>query len=57
MTEEKQLKKIKENTYGLWMSLMDAPYSGIAKEQIAAIEFAIGKILKGTGLKIEDLNK
>ncbi|WP_176519613.1 hypothetical protein [Bacillus toyonensis] len=57
MNEKEQLQRIKENTYGLWMSLMDAPYSGISKEQISAIEFSIDKILKGTGLKVEDLNK
>lgn len=57
MNEKEQLQKIKENTYGLWMSLMDAPYSGVSKEEVAAIEFSIEKILKGTGLKVEDLNK
>ena len=55
MNNEELLAKIRNNLFHLHMSMMDAPYHGLTKEEIAGVEFAISKVLKGTGITVKEL--
>ncbi|MBO1583035.1 hypothetical protein [Bacillus sp. XF8] len=57
MDEQKQFKQMKQNVLGLWLSLIDASFHGVSKEQQEAIKFSINKVLKGTELTVNDLIK
>lgn len=57
MTNNNELELIKKNILGLALSMDDAPYHGINRDSRIGVDFAIGKILKGTGITIESLLK
>ena len=50
-----QLAKIKSNILTLSRSLSDAPFHGVSSEAIRGVEFAIDKVLEGTGITISSL--
>jgi hypothetical protein len=55
MNEKEILERIKRNIYNLGYGLMDAPYFGISDDKIRGVEFAIEKILEGTGITEKDI--
>lgn len=55
--DNEMLEKIKDNIFHLDYSMVDAPYHGFTHEHINGVEFAIEKILEGTGLTLESIIK
>jgi hypothetical protein len=55
MEETEQFEQMKKNILGLSMSMDDAPYHGFSRETINGVNFAIDKVLKNTGITIQDL--
>lgn len=55
MSGNEVVEKIKRNIYGLSRSMDDAPYHGVSAEVIRGVNFAIGKILKDTGITLEEI--
>ena len=49
------INKIKRNLFELGVSMQDAPYRGVTRDTIKGVRFAIGKILKDTGISEEDI--
>jgi hypothetical protein len=57
MDSDELLEKLKMNIIATDMSMMDAPYFGFSGDKVRGVEFAINKILEGTGITISDLIK
>lgn len=55
MNNDELVEKLKMNIYATDMSMMDAPYFGFTGEKIRGVEFAINRILQGTGITMSDL--
>ena len=55
MTEKEQFELLKKNILGLSWSMEDAAFHGLNRDTIKGVEFAVDKILKGTGITIKSL--
>ena len=55
MSDGKIINKIKRNIFELGVSMQDAPYHGVTRDTIKGVRFAVGKILKDTGISEEDV--
>ena len=56
-TDEQVYEQLKKNIVGLSYSMQDAPYHGFSRDKINGVNFAVDKILNGTGITIESLIK
>lgn len=56
-TDEQVYEQLKKNIVGLSYSMQDAPYHGFSGDKINGVNFAVDKILNGTGITIESLIK
>ncbi len=54
---EELLEQLKKNIISVSMSMDNAPYMGFSGDKIKGVDFAINKILEGTGITISDLIK
>lgn len=54
--EEEQFERIRKNVLALDWSMDDAPYMGVDSQTIKGIQFAIKKILEGTGITMKALH-
>jgi hypothetical protein len=57
MEKEELLEKFKKNILNLSWSMDDAPYHGFNRDNINGVNFAIDKVLEGTGITIRDMLK
>lgn len=57
MTDQEQLDKLKLNILHLMYSMDDAPFHGFNSDHMAGYRFAQKKILEGTGIDFNSLNK
>ena len=55
--DEQVFEQLKKNIVGLSYSMQDAPYHGFSEDKIRGVNFAIEKVLNGTGITIESLIK
>lgn len=55
--KEEVFEQLKKNIVGLSYSMQEAPYHGFSGDKIKGVNFAIEKVLNGTGITIESLIK
>ena len=56
-TNEQVFEQLRKNIVALGYSMQDAPYHGFSGDKIKGVNFAVEKILNGTGITIESLIK
>lgn len=55
MNNDELFEKLKQNILSVHWSMDDAPYHGFTGDKIRGVEFAIKRILDGTGITIGSL--